>query len=253
MSDLVFRIERLLPQIQCRQCGYDGCLPYAQALAAGEAAVNLCLPGQNEVMHDLAALLVRPEIEVPVTENKLAVIDEQRCIGCTACIKACPVDAIIGSNKLMHTVLADECTGCALCLPPCPVDCIDMIATDAVYLPRQPLLSAHPQARFAAAEHAHKRSLAKTARTKKRARKAVQADAPATPDIAALLNRAKNRAAARANTRTAARSDSLQQEILTRQKSRAAYRNAQRDLRYGSEAERAAALAYLRQLKAAED
>lgn len=134
MSDprLAQRIDALLPQTQCTQCGYDGCRPYADAIAAGTAAINRCPPGGSEGVTALAQLLGQPEL--PLDEScgefngfHLAVIEEKHCIGCTLCITACPVDAIIGANKRMHTVLEDWCTGCELCLPACPVDCITMV------------------------------------------------------------------------------------------------------------------------------
>jgi electron transport complex protein RnfB len=124
-------IDALLPQTQCTKCGYAGCLPYAEAIAAGAADINQCPPGGETGVRKLAALLGRePKPLDPAHggERRRAVanIDETRCIGCTLCIKACPVDAIVGAPKLMHTVIAALCTGCDLCLPPCPVDCIDM-------------------------------------------------------------------------------------------------------------------------------
>lgn len=130
---VVDQIDALLPQTQCGQCGYPGCRPYAEAIASGAAEINQCPPGGEAGIRALAELLGRepvaldPErgVEKPL---ELAVIDEARCIGCTLCIQACPVDAILGASKQMHTVIAKECTGCALCLPPCPVDCIVMVA-----------------------------------------------------------------------------------------------------------------------------
>ena len=135
-NSLVDQIERLLPQTQCAQCGYPGCRPYAEAVANGEAEIDQCPPGGSDGIAALAALLDRkviplnPEfgIEKPAS---VAVIREAECIGCTLCIKACPVDAIIGAPKLMHTVIHDHCTGCELCLPPCPVDCIDLVVTES--------------------------------------------------------------------------------------------------------------------------
>lgn len=129
---IVEQIDKLLPQTQCGQCSFAGCRPYAEAIAAGEADINRCPPGGEATIQSLADLLdVEPKpldeecgVEKPKT---LAVIDEQRCIGCTLCIQACPVDAILGAAKHMHTVIADECTGCELCVEPCPVDCIDMV------------------------------------------------------------------------------------------------------------------------------
>ena len=125
---LVEKIEALLPQTQCGQCSYPGCRPYAEAIAKGEAEINLCPPGGIEGVTKLADLLGR-EVKPLDAEEKpkqLAIIDEQLCIGCTLCIQACPVDAIIGAAKQMHTIIAQQCTGCELCLPPCPVECIHM-------------------------------------------------------------------------------------------------------------------------------
>src|SRR5438552_5442865 len=137
----VWRIDAVLPQTQCRRCGYAGCEPYAAAIARGEAEINRCPPGGDEVIRLLAALTQRPVRQLaddlaPVSASALAVIDETRCIGCTLCLQACPVDAIVGAAKLMHTVIAEECTGCELCLPPCPVDCIVMQPPDSPMAPR---------------------------------------------------------------------------------------------------------------------
>jgi len=129
---LVDKIDAILPQTQCGQCGYPGCKPYATAVASGEAGINQCVPGGDECIHKLADLLGRDyvpmdgELAKPKPKS-LAVIDENTCIGCTLCIQACPVDAIVGSAKHLHTVIAQECTGCELCVAPCPVDCIDIV------------------------------------------------------------------------------------------------------------------------------
>ncbi|RDK00557.1 electron transport complex subunit RsxB [Paraburkholderia lacunae] len=128
---LADRIEDLLPQTQCTKCGYPACRPYAQAVASGEANYNQCPPGGAEGVARLAALLGKPVIPLNSANGverprPLAVIDEQLCIGCTLCMQACPVDAIVGAPKQMHTVIAELCTGCDLCVPPCPVDCIAM-------------------------------------------------------------------------------------------------------------------------------
>jgi H+/Na+-translocating ferredoxin:NAD+ oxidoreductase subunit B len=126
------RIDALLPQTQCRQCGYQGCLPYAEAMAEGIAGINRCPPGGNKVIGELAELLALPPIALDpacgtLQPRRLAVIDETNCIGCTLCIQACPVDAIVGAAKQMHSVLESWCTGCELCVPPCPVDCIELL------------------------------------------------------------------------------------------------------------------------------
>ena len=129
MTPLARRIDALLPQTQCTKCGYDGCRPYAEAIAAGGAGINQCPPGGDEGVEKLAHLLGREIIPLNPANGlyrppQVAVIDEAACIGCTKCIQACPVDAIVGASKLMHTVIASWCTGCELCIPPCPVDCI---------------------------------------------------------------------------------------------------------------------------------
>jgi Na+-translocating ferredoxin:NAD+ oxidoreductase subunit B len=130
-SDLVDALDALLPQTQCTRCGYAGCRPYATAIAAGKADINQCPPGGNATIHALATQLGRefkPLNPVHGAESPplVAVIDEERCIGCAKCLPACPVDAIVGAQRFMHTVLSGACTGCELCLPPCPVDCIEM-------------------------------------------------------------------------------------------------------------------------------
>ncbi|REG61607.1 electron transport complex protein RnfB [Paraburkholderia sp. BL6669N2] len=126
---LADRIEDLLPQTQCTKCGYPACRPYAEAVASGKANYNQCPPGGAEGIARLAALLGKPVIPLNSANGverprPLAVIDEQVCIGCTLCMQACPVDAIVGAPKQMHTVIVELCTGCDLCVPPCPVDCI---------------------------------------------------------------------------------------------------------------------------------
>lgn len=129
---LVEKIDQLLPQTQCGQCGHPGCRPYAEAIADGEA-INKCPPGGADTIQALADLLGRDPLPLDAeedsssSEKRVAYIRENECIGCTKCIQACPVDAILGAAKLMHTVIMDECTGCDLCVEPCPVDCIDML------------------------------------------------------------------------------------------------------------------------------
>jgi len=126
---VVDRIDALLPQTQCGQCSYAGCRPYAQAIADGEADINRCPPGGEGTIRSLADLLDRDPkpLDGEPKPKGVALIDESSCIGCTLCIQACPVDAILGAAKQMHTVIREECTGCELCLPPCPVDCITMV------------------------------------------------------------------------------------------------------------------------------
>ena len=143
LSELADRIDELLPQTQCRRCGYEGCRPYAAAIAAGQADVNRCPPGGSDTLDALARLLGRAAPPLDTSRGapgplRVARIDEAACIGCTLCIAACPVDAIIGAQKRMHAVLTSLCSGCELCVAPCPVDCIQMIpagrdwtATDA--------------------------------------------------------------------------------------------------------------------------
>ncbi len=129
---LADEIDALLPQTQCTRCGYDGCRPYSEAIAEGRAQINQCPPGGSETIAALAALLSREAL--PLNPDNgiegpplVAVIDEERCIGCVKCLPPCPVDAILGARRLTHTVITELCTGCELCVAPCPVDCIKMI------------------------------------------------------------------------------------------------------------------------------
>lgn len=129
-------IDALLPQTQCTRCGYDGCRPYAEAIAAGEAQINRCPPGGARTIAALAALLGRPALPLDPAcgseqPGRVAFIDEARCIGCAKCLPPCPVDAIIGAGRQMHTIVAALCTGCELCVAPCPVDCISMVPRPA--------------------------------------------------------------------------------------------------------------------------
>lgn len=133
--ELINNINHVLPQTQCTQCGHNGCAPYAHAIVVNHEAINQCPPGGQLGIVKLANLTGRPVtplnpnngVELPLA---VACIIESECIGCTKCIQACPVDAIVGAAKLMHSVLSDLCTGCGLCIPPCPVDCIDMPIAD---------------------------------------------------------------------------------------------------------------------------
>ena len=262
------QINALLPQTQCRECGFSGCLPYAQAIARCEAPINLCAPGGAIVIHDLAELLGQPEIPPAKTQAPaLAWIDEAICIGCTACIRACPVDAIMGASKQMHTVLADECTGCGLCVAPCPVDCIYMQPTAAQHLPQARVLTREPQAaeRVQAAQHAQARYENQIARKQRieaeRKQKAAAYQAKLTPNPtqpekapsfnpADLLAKATQRAQTQSSERIVPsnHSDFRQTQIREAQQ-RATYRRYQRDAQYGTPEEKEIAIEWLRQYK----
>ena len=134
---IIDEIDRLLPQTQCERCAYPGCRPYAEAIIVAGAPINRCAPGGHKTMQAIATLLKRPEEPLEPEHaalshfpKKLAKIDESKCIGCTLCIQACPVDAIVGAAKQMHTILEDACTGCELCIEPCPMDCIQLEPTN---------------------------------------------------------------------------------------------------------------------------
>ena len=265
-------IDRLLPQTQCRECGYEGCLPYAGAILQGEAH-NLCTPGGEAVIRDISALLGKPIAEPSKKQPKaLAWIDESACIGCTACIRACPTDAIMGASKFMHTVIADECTGCGLCIAPCPVDCIHMQPVSDTFLPRARRFSLSADSRFAAAEHARTRYLRHNERKRRETaeRKAMLAEREAavrntrrqTPDTpgktafnpADLIAKAMAKAQNQQDRLVAAdnRKD-YQAKQIAEARERAELRRAQRDMKYGSDNEKAAALEYLKQYKAKQE
>jgi electron transport complex protein RnfB len=150
-DELAARIDALLPQTQCRRCGFEACRPYADALARGETALNRCPPGGRALIEELAALLGRPAFPLDPAcgaeaPPRVAWIDEPACIGCARCLPPCPTDAIVGARRRMHTVIAADCTGCELCVPACPVDCIRMVPA--------PGLAAEPLSRADVAERA---------------------------------------------------------------------------------------------------
>jgi len=177
--ELAALIDELLPQTQCTRCGYHGCRPYAEAIAAGAAQINQCPPGGRATIEALAGLLDRPVlalnpvngVEAPL---RVAFIDESRCIGCARCLAPCPVDAIVGAPKYMHTVLTDRCTGWELCLPPCPVDCIEMHPAETAAI--EPALN---RARYAA--HAARLSNRASQRQRQLDAKKAAARRPAGP------------------------------------------------------------------------
>lgn len=155
------QLDDVLPQTQCGLCGYGGCMPYAEAMIFENAPINLCPPGGIKTMQALGELLNQDyipyikEMELKTKPKMLALIREAECIGCTKCIQACPVDAILGSAKQMHTVIAAECTGCELCVAPCPVDCIEMVTIfpTAIKMEDEKKISHHARARFQARQN----------------------------------------------------------------------------------------------------
>ncbi|WP_457437589.1 electron transport complex subunit RsxB [Pseudomonas sp. TE3786] len=180
----VVAIDALLPQTQCGKCGHPGCKPYAEGIAQGEA-INKCPPGGESTIQALAQLLQVPVLppEVPPIPPQLAFIREAECIGCTKCIQACPVDAIVGAAKLMHTVITDECTGCELCVAPCPVDCIDLL----------PLAEPEAQAQRRRADHfrqRHENHLTRLQRddAQRQAERVARAERQAQPVAVATLD-----------------------------------------------------------------
>ena len=135
-DSVIDQVEKILPRVQCAQCGYPGCRPYAAAIVAGSAQINLCPPGGEETVRRLAKFLGRDALPVEAGAaaanlDQVALIDEKLCIGCNLCSRVCPVDAIVGVHQMMHSVISRHCTGCELCVPPCPVDCISFVARHA--------------------------------------------------------------------------------------------------------------------------
>src|SRR5258706_11075386 len=203
-STLVEGIEALLPQTQCGRCGYRGCGPYARAVAGRDAPINQCPPGGEHTVVALAALLNVPAVPLDPARGSprplsIARIDEATCIGCTLCIDACPVDAIVGAAKLMHTVLVERCTGCELCVPPCPVDCITLAPVGRAWTRVDADLA---RARFRA------RATRLERQTGKRREQAAGARASSEDALRERIQAAVSAALARARARRAARSQS---------------------------------------------
>ena len=195
---LAERIDALLPQTQCTRCGFPACRPYADAIAAGEADINHCPPGGQAVLAALAALLDRPAPALDTTRGVsgpllVARIDEGACIGCTLCIQACPVDAIIGAQKRLHGILPSLCSGCELCIAPCPVDCITMEPAGRSWEPAD-AQSARMRFRARAARIASQREAAAIAAD------ARQREATIDAAVTAALARARARRAAIADS-----------------------------------------------------
>ncbi|WP_433769163.1 electron transport complex subunit RsxB [Pseudomonas putida] len=214
---LIQRIDALLPQTQCGKCGHPGCKPYAEGIANGEP-INKCPPGGNETINALAELLNVPVLELDVSRGpapaQIAYIREAECIGCTKCIQACPVDAIVGAAKLMHTVIIDECTGCDLCVAPCPVDCIEMrplpIATVLPIVGGLAFSLEEQRARAAKRNHArrrfeqrnarlHREEQQKAAERQARAQRAAQPAEAILDPVQAALERVRAQKAANAD------------------------------------------------------
>lgn len=198
-AELVARIDAWLPQTQCTRCGYPRCRAYAEAIARGAADINQCPPGGDATIRALAQLLgVAPRALNPAygaqQGRQIALIDEARCIGCRKCLEVCPVDAIIGARKLMHTVIAAECSGCELCLPPCPVDCILMIAAPNAADPASPW----PQYARAETERWRSRTEARLARLERRRQERRAARGSVPPAAAPATERERIRAEIRA-------------------------------------------------------
>lgn len=197
-------IDAALPQTQCGKCGHAGCRPYAEAIASGAADIDQCPPGGDESIREIARVLGVPAKQLnarfgAAKPPAVALIEESLCIGCTLCIQACPVDAIVGAAKVMHTVIATECTGCELCIPPCPVDCIRMVETGEVLDALQRRARAdHSRARFQARTRRLQRERAERAERLASCHEAVEA-AQKRAIVQRAIERAQQRLRARSS------------------------------------------------------
>ncbi len=207
MSLLAERIDDLLPQTQCRRCGWPACRPYADAIARGETEFNRCAPGGEHTLRALARLLGRSPIPLApevgrAPPGRVALIDESACIGCDLCLQACPVDAILGAAKHLHTVLVKECTGCERCIPPCPVDCIALVPDPARERAHAGRGAAH-RARERYRRHCERLAREHAERTARRDTRAGAASERPPPDKQAVIRAAVERVRARRAARAA--------------------------------------------------
>ena len=224
-QDIIKKIEQILPQTQCRRCGFADCASYAKALAYRTTQANLCTVGGDKTAQQIAEIADLPVYQgVQSVPLFIARIEEDGCIGCTACIAACPVNAVSGAAKLMHAVIADECTGCGLCLEVCPTDCIQPVEVKDNFLPRNTFLSNNPEPKQAAKEHAKWRY------QQKQSMSLPEKTLTQVPfDISQLVNRA----AQCSKKRISIRSDELIKQALQQQQYQATLRNQRRQEQYG--------------------
>lgn len=231
-QDIIKKIEQILPQTQCRRCGFADCASYAKALAYRTTQANLCTVGGDKTAQQIAEIADLPVYQgVQSVPLFIARIEEDGCIGCTACIAACPVNAVSGAAKLMHAVIADECTGCGLCLEVCPTDCIQPVEVKDNFLPRNSFLSRLPEKQSAAKEHAALRYQQKQIFRQPE----TVSDKKITLNINQLLNQAGQKTASQ--KRISVKSNELAEQELQQQKERSHQRNLRRKEQYGLDSE----------------